>query len=746
MKYEIVCKWYEGNLYKENHVRKTQRHEVELGKNSAHVFGEGICFATIEWKTEEHGMKGKLLTHFTQQCEYPVSISFACVDEEWERDNYAFAPAAVYDGNRMKSIPLPYPPYCDDKNFIREAVIADIPRLDKDKDSSVISFLAGDMSTPAIGYLNRKREKGFLLYGMQQSRGREIGYTIREDIGEKKGEFSISVPGVREENCYFFGEREDGSGFYPDTHAHSTDEGEIYNENEGDSISFRIYEFSAPNIIEYFRFFHSNRNCMELKKERIEVVPFSKAYMAVKEKYKKENFIELSSDEGYFSVGTNHTLPQQCWQAGWIGGGMNLLPFLYEDEKEYEMGIATFRFILDHLQNENGWIYGMYQEGCYYGDKFDQPENKDILLLRKNADILYFLLKEWMILKKKDAVRQEDENKIRALADAFVRLYKKHGQIGQFINIKTEEIIIGNCAGAAMAVGALALAYTVFQKEDYLNAAKELGDYYNKEYVQQGILNGGPGEICQAPDSESAFALLESYVQLYESTGEEKWIICAEDTFEIAATWVMSYHFCFPEKSTAGQRQVYSKGTVFANAQNKHSAPGICTLSGNCLLKLYRMTGKIRYLECLESIAHSLTQFVSVKENPVNTLSGVPLPEGYMNERVQTSDWEGKETVGEFLYGSNWPEVSMLLTYIEVPGIYIDFSNKVVKCFDHVECSSTFTSQESVVLELMNPTKYDASVTIFAEQTKTNMGHDYFENMKKIKIGAGRSEKITQCQ
>lgn len=295
-----------------------------------------------------------------------------------------------------------------------------------------------------------------------------------------------------------------------------------------------------------------------------------------------------------------------------------------------------------------------------------------------------------------------------------------------------------------MAVGALSLASEYFQCAEYLTTAERLGEYYYNNYVKKGMLNGCPGEICQAPDSEAAFAMLESYVQLFETTKDSIWLTYAEETCEIAMTWVMSYDFHFPEASTAATRGVHSAGTVFANAQNKHSAPGICTLSGNSLLKLYRFTGKVDYLHYLHVISHSLPQFVSLAENPEYTLEGKYLPAGYMNERVQTSDWEGKETVGEFLYGSNWPEVSMLLTFVEVPGIYVDFTSRLLQVFDHVECSITQWNAESIVLKIYNPTTYDTTVTMLAdERTNTNhVTHNYFNKMRTIPLSAGQEIQI----
>ena len=42
------------------------------------------------------------------------------------------------------------------------------------------------------------------------------------------------------------------------------------------------------------------------------------------------------------------------------------------------------------------------------------------------------------------------------------------------------------------------------------------------------------------------------------------------------------------------------------------------------------------------------------------------LPAGFINERVNTSDWEGEECVGGVFHGSCWSETSNLLALAEV--------------------------------------------------------------------------------
>ena len=207
----------------------------------------------------------------------------------------------------------------------------------------------------------------------------------------------------------------------------------------------------------------------------------------------------------------------------------------------------------------------------------------------------------------------------------------------------------------------------------------------------------------------------------------------------------MSYDFKFPSGSVSARRRVHTLGTVFANAQNKHSAPGICTLSGNCLLKLYRFTGNQDYLYWTKAISHSISQFVSLTERPVLSLEKTYLKPGYINERVQTSDWEGKETVGGFQNGSNWPEVTMMLTYTEIPGIYVDFGAGVVEAFDHIGCRCVQMDKETAQLELYNCTAFDATVTILVDDTCcTNyVYHNYFQKMIKVDIQAGQCQHIT---
>jgi hypothetical protein len=149
-----------------------------------------------------------------------------------------------------------------------------------------------------------------------------------------------------------------------------------------------------------------------------------------------------------------------------------------------------------------------------------------------------------------------------------------------------------------------------------------------------------------------------------------------------------------------------TNGSVWANTQNKHSAPGLCTLSGDCLFKLYRATGNEYYLELIQDVAHNIMQYVSRDDRQIANQKP-----GWINERVNLSDWEGKNNVGNIFYGSTWADVSAMLTVIEIPGIFIEPVKKKVTVFDHLQAEFSGDNK----LKVTNPTMFDASVRVFID-------------------------------
>lgn len=392
-------------------------------------------------------------------------------------------------------------------------------------------------------------------------------------------------------------------------------------------------------------------------------------------------------------------------------------PLLFSgSELSRERALKNIGTILSKSQAPSGFFYGMGDGSNWFSDGFMKPHPSNMHLIRKSGDALYFLLKQFLALRQMQQsvfIKPGWETAIERLSDAFVSLWKQYGQLGQFVDIETGNLLVGGSTCGAIVPAGLVLAGRYFKNQAYLDIAEEIGADYLRQFRETGITTGGPGEILQAPDSESAFALLESMVLLFEETGNSNWLLGAEEVAYLCMTWCVSYDYQFPKDSLFNKLNIRTAGAVYANAQNKHAAPGICTLSGDSLLKLYRFTGKDKYANQLRLISHNLTQYVSRQDRPVGMLKP-----GWVNERVNMSDWEGKEMVGQVHNMSCWPEVSCMLTWQEIPGLYVCPDLGKAFCFDNIKMKIDQNDSDLLVLELINPTRFTAEVRMLIESSQ----------------------------
>jgi len=187
-----------------------------------------------------------------------------------------------------------------------------------------------------------------------------------------------------------------------------------------------------------------------------------------------------------------------------------------------------------------------------------------------------------------------------------------------------------------------------------------------------------------------------------------------------------------------GKLGVQTIGIVGANAQNRHGAPGICTHSGIALWRLFRATGNIRYMNLLRDIAFVMPQYLSHPLRPIEKMKI-----GWMSERVSTTDW--LEGIGELMYGSTWAETSLMLTYIELPGVYIQPDKSLVCVLDNIEAQIIQDKSKLLIVNFTNPTQASAVVRLFiesTEQAKKPLGENALWNGTTIKLKPGESRTM----
>ena len=100
-------------------------------------------------------------------------------------------------------------------------------------------------------------------------------------------------------------------------------------------------------------------------------------------------------------------------------------------------------------------------------------------------------------------------------------------------------VVTGGTTGAFLTM-ALCEGVKYTGRKDYLDAAIKSFDYYYKEFQERGFTMGGAQDIFTI-DKESAMPLLSAGLSLYELTGEEKYIDCAEQAAWYLTTWQWCY-------------------------------------------------------------------------------------------------------------------------------------------------------------------------------------------------------------
>ncbi|MGM9803402.1 MAG: hypothetical protein ACI308_04415 [Muribaculaceae bacterium] len=717
----MVCR-YDGAVLRKSLPFSQSAMQLPEATWKCHVeadeIAKGVLDVTVDY-TLEHGTMDE------------TGVALAFDFSAWSRDNYLLLPAYVYNGNRFHvetegyCAPFPTSYY---HNAQAPLLFSNSPRLSEDVAPGKIEGLTGNMATPALCFYSPAHKQGCIILFEQRSRFGNYGVIVEENDKQNRATMVISAPGVRELAAGF-------GSFAP-----SGDSAAVWKGGDSLRMHVRIYRFGAKGIPDLLNKFMDVRKELTGENEPRNLCPFSYITELTTQYKNKERWLDKGDNGAYYRMENS----SDGYQVGWVGGLMGTYGLLaIDDPMSRSRVMSTFDYVLNRMCSESGYLYGTYKKDQVVSDRDGIP---GAALVRKNADALFFMIKHFMLLERQGyghLVRPQWKKAAYGVARAFVNTWEKYGELGNYVDVRTGDIIIHHTTSGAIAPAGLVLASMYFDDDELLTVAKEIAAYYYKEYVAGlGLTCAHSGDILQDADADSAYGLVESMMALYEATNDKAWLSKAQTTAQLAATWTLSYDYYFPPTSTLGKLGAHAAGAIWASVQNKHAAPGICTSSGDYLFKLYRATGQQRYADLLRDIEHAHAE---VMETPGRVTTG--MGPGSSMERIQTSDAEGKGLEG-FIYKTSdgWTEDCGMLMALEIPGIYVQTNRNVHYVFDHLQVQVMRPKGKGVVLRITNPTRFDAVTTIFAEtaeQARKPMGYTAFMSWQKVAVKAGQTVELT---
>lgn len=694
---------------------------------------EEIMPASSDWEVSVAGdSEGDITPYGTQYIyEYTfkakralqsAGVAVAFDRYNWSSDNYVMIPACVYNGNRQRIVNRPYATGLDKTDY-RKADLAltsnPIPQLSPEFGAlSKLEVLVNNAASPAIVWLERAQQKGYVLLtdqGIeQQGQIYDHALIVEESPDRSVSSLVVSAPGVREKKPEFIG------------FSQSPDRGLPFRKGEEVKVRIRLFAFDASSVPMTLEHFQQVRKLQTGENHPHNLKPASEIM----------RLMTFNIDRRYLVCDKwEYYCPENAdWISfGWIGGLMNTYPMLALGDSEHLRKVKnTFDFALPRAQGKSGYFYGtLGSDGKVFG-RDASKENPEINLTRKSADVLYWMVKQFMLLKaqdRQDVINPEWEASIVRLADAFVNTWNRYGELGNYVNVETGDIEVYNSTSGAMAVAGLALASQYYDKPEYLSTAEQIGDAYYKNFSLVGFTSGGCGDILQNADSETAVAFLTSCNLLYELTRKPLWLARARDAAHLCGTWTVSFDYVLSEETELGKLKTPMTGAVWASTQNKHGAPGFCTSSADALFRIFRETGEFTYAELLHDIWHAYVEGIR--------------PNGFISERLTYCDAELRGTRGLGGEGGNgWNELNGCLMAMELPGIYIRPEKNEFYAFDHVDVKLIKGNEREMLLSITNTTPFDAEISVLSEseaEAAKPLSSVAFVNWKKIKVKAGKT-------
>ncbi|MGH2644850.1 MAG: hypothetical protein ACRDE2_12935, partial [Chitinophagaceae bacterium] len=476
---------------------------------------------------------------------------------------YVLIPAAVYDGNRFHVVNsgymAPYPKsYYYNKNV--PLLFSNSPRLSyQGGEASKIELLTGNASTPAMCFYSPKLQRGFILLTEQGTRFGNSGLFVEENAAQNAASFIVTAPAVRERVPNF--------GYFTVSH----DTGAVWNTGDKVTLHFRLYSFPAQGIPSLLKKFMAVRKALTGPNHPRNLTPFSAVTKFTSEYIDSNRWYENPTGSFYRSANDNK------FQLGWVGGLQVTFPLLaLGDSLDRERVFKNIDLVVNKMQGKSGYFWGFFDHGKLLSDRDNIPY---AAMVRKNADVLFWMIKQFLLLKAQghgNLIGLKWELAAKRLAQAFVKTWKENGQFGQYVNVKTGQIIIFNSTAGAIAPAGLVLAGLYFQEPEFIKIAKAAAKYYyEQDVVKLGLTGGGDADILQGADDETAFGLLESMMALYYATDDKQWLSRAKVVADLCATWVLSYDENFPPHSTLARLHAHVAGAVFASVQNKTGVPGV---------------------------------------------------------------------------------------------------------------------------------------------------------------------------
>lgn len=303
------------------------------------------------------------------------------------------------------------------------------------------------------------------------------------------------------------------------------------------------------------------------------------------------------------------------------------------------------RKLLDHMcENLTPWgtfwsVY--YKDGNRWGTGWHSAQEWQTTPEKPSEELQARTLADATLYAARAAIVEKENKKSKGLwtqavvknLDFIKKIQRRDGNPGQGYSCQDGHVLYWDSHDGLLWIAALVEGYRLTGDEDYLEAARRAGRYYEPS-VRDAYLTGAPEGTRYQPTSEDPMNGVISYTNLWQATGEKIWMDLALLCAELLMTYRWQYNTEFPVKSTCGAYDLKTKGWDISSPNNIHLHPyGLACVPE--LIELWKATGDDYLMRQNANCVRSILQMMAPYDGSMDGKRGM------MTERFYQTVQEG---------------------------------------------------------------------------------------------------------
>ena len=213
----------------------------------------------------------------------------------------------------------------------------------------------------------------------------------------------------------------------------------------------------------------------------------------------------------------------------------------------------------------------------------------------------------------------------------------------------------GSCYDAAGSIGAFALpalieVWRATGEQKYLDGAVCGFAFYAERDLAAFSLTAGAID-CASVDKETVYPLLRAALDLYDITGDARYLTRAEMCGHYFFSFAYRYDALYPDSSDFSRYGYHTKGGTAVSVQH-HAIDSWGSIVAPEFVRLRRATGDDRWFRRARALWHNATLAVALDDEMV--INGTVRPRGGQNEAFFCCRWTRYRPVEERGHFNNW--------------------------------------------------------------------------------------------